>query len=122
MKPSYNTLVIESINSLPVNKGDYFTFESTLNAHVLVQCSINGNILRRIVIKSQFSSSSKQEALRMCIELFVNKKYEFDTEYYDKPTESFFCNEIHALFVNIPEPFKSMFEQLFSKQKENILL
>lgn len=53
------------------------------------------------------------EALRQAIERFINGDFYLEDRYFDREIKSFACNKIHYIDIQVGEPFKSLFEQLF---------
>jgi hypothetical protein len=109
MKFSQNILVIESLSTIP-EYGEYgVKIKAEMNAEI--KFHVNGNHFRSLIIKSEGKGYSDLDALKQAIQNFLNGEFYSENRYYD--ILIFACNNIHHIDIQVGEPFKSLFEQLF---------
>jgi hypothetical protein len=113
MELSHNILVIESLSTIPEHNEHIVRFKGEMNATIKFHCSINRNHFRSLMIKSEGKSYSDMEALKQTIQNFFNGDFYSDNRYFDREIKSFACNKIHYIDIQVGEPFKSLFEQIF---------
>lgn len=113
MKLSHNVLVIDSLSTIPEHNEHIVSVKGEINATIKFHCSVNGNHFRSLMIKSEGEAYSDMDALKKAIQNFLNGDFYSENRYYDREIESFACNKIHHIDIQVGEPFKSLFEQLF---------
>jgi len=120
MKTTYNILSIDELSYSPADDERMFWFEGELSFSIKFTCRDKEETIFRKRFKSYCRrADSTQDVLRICIEKFLNKAIEHvGDDIYMKD-----CNcivdrkNIHQLDVQLQEPFKSLFNDLFDKQK-----
>lgn len=123
MRTTLNVLSIESLSYTPRNDERTYWLEGELNFSVNFKCRDNGTTILRIRFKSYCRRSySIEDAMKTCIENFFNKKIEdVSTERYGRNCDCMIdWQNIHHVDVQVQEPFKSLFNDLFDKQKWEI--
>lgn len=110
---SHNVLVIESLSVMPEHNEHIVKVIGEMNATIKFYCSVNGNHFRSLIIKSEGKGYSDMEALKKTIQNFLNGDFYSENRYYDRESESFACNKIHHIDIQVSEPFKALFEQIF---------
>lgn len=113
MELSHNVLVIESLSVMPKNNEHIVEFIGKMNARVKFNCSVNGNHFRSLIIESEGKAYSDMEALRNAIQNFLNGDFYSENRYHDRESKSFACKKIHHIDIQVSEPFKALFEQIF---------
>ena len=113
MQLSHNVLVIESLSTIPEQNEHIVRVKGEMNATIKFYCSVNGNHFRSLVIKSEGKAYSNMDAIKEAIQNFLNGDFYSENRFYDSEIESFPCKNIHHIDIQVGEPFKSLFEQLF---------
>lgn len=113
MELSHNVLVIESLTTIPEHSENFVRFLGEMNATIKFHCSVNRNHFRSLIIKSEAKSYSDIDSFKQAIQNFLNGDFYSENRYYDIEIKSFACNKIHHIDIQVGEPFKSLFEQLF---------
>lgn len=108
-----NVLVIESLSTIPEHNEHIVRVKGEMNATIKFYCSVNGNHFRSLIIKSEGKAYSDMDALKQAIQNFLNGDFCSENRYYDREIKSFTCNKIHHIDIQVGEPFKSLFEQIF---------
>ena len=116
MATSHNVLTINSISTQLNETGFNYYVIAKVYAALCFYCSVNGNLFKKIEIISEGKSKSEMEALRVAIQNFINGVCYCNPQYYQVHIESYPSHKISHLSVEVGEPFKSMFEQLFDKE------
>lgn len=114
MEFSRNVLVIESLSVEPENHGILMLFKSELNASLKYICPNTGHTYQSIKIIAVSDGISRQEALKNAIEIFMNGNLiytKFEIHRVDR--ECIDNEKIDRVDILLPEPYKSLFEQLF---------
>lgn len=122
MEKSHNTLVIDAIETETGHDFQLAYCKATLKAHIDINCSVNGNLFRRVNLVSAGKRSSDREATRMAIEGFMFGFFISNTDYFDVDTMSFAHGGIdHVQYDHLPEPYKSLFKDLFEFERTDIM-
>lgn len=117
---SHNVLIIESISSIPEHDENIIRYRSEMNAKIKFHCSKNGNHFASLIIVSDGNGYSTNEAIKSAIQNFLNGNFYSERRIYDRETESYTCKNISHIDIQVGEPFKSLFEQLFDMQNWEI--
>ncbi len=114
MKLSHNTLVIKNLSTdMEQDALGFCRVHSNLEAEIQMICPVTRNVFRRISIKSENKGMGVEEALRKVIEDFINGRVESRLYFYDVPFDCDTHKRITHIDLQVPEPYKSIFEQLF---------
>ena len=113
MKLSHNVLVIERLSTIPEHSEHIVRVKGEMNATIKFHCSVNGNHFRSLIIKSEGKAYSDMDALKQAIQNFLDGDFYSENRYYQREIKSFACNKIHRIDIQVGEPFKSLFEQIF---------
>lgn len=110
---SINTLIIKSLTVNPIPDMDTLKFESELQTKIEFICAVTGKCFHEIIMNSNATSRSPIEANRKCIENYINKLFSFDSRPCAVHSKSEMHNKIDHIYIQLPEPYKSLFEELF---------
>ena len=113
MEISHNVLVIESLYTIPEHNEHMVSIKGEMNAIIKFHCSVNGSHFRSLMIKAEGKAYSDMDALKQAIQNFLNGNFYSEDRHYDREIKSFVCNKIHHIDIQVGEPFKSLFEQIF---------
>ena len=113
MERSNNVLLIESLSTIPEHSEHIIRVKGEMNATIKFHCSVNGNHFRSLKITSEGKAYSDMDALKQAIQNFLNGDFYSENRYYGREIKSFPCNKIHHIDIQVAEPFKSLFEQIF---------
>lgn len=115
-----NILTIESIEfeaktSSDLNDKIYEVyFLSELKARLDFYCSKNGTLFKRVNIVSQGRSRSADDVIKYAIQNFLDGNFSCEVNIYDVKVQSAVDSKIHSVKVELQEPYKSLFMQLFN--------
>lgn len=120
---SHNVL---KINSIDVALEEYFQgkrFKASLHATITFCCSVSGQLMKKIFLTSYYYSTGVDDAQRGAIQEFLDgRNVETYTQYF-RPTGnlgSTMHGKInHIDYADMPEPYYSMFRDLFNSDKWN---
>lgn len=123
---SHNKLIIESIESHTVNyilfDAPVFYIESFLIFNISFICPETTNTVKKLIFRTYGKSASLDESMKICVQKMLDHEYwNSETEIYD--AESKFINysdSIDEVQILTPEPFYSMFKNLFDSKKWKI--
>lgn len=111
---SENVLIIENLSIVPEEKEHgIMVLKSRMQSKIKFFCRITGNCFRERIIISENEGYSQNDALKNVIQDFINGKVYSTERIHDVQNECFTHNKINHVDVQLPEPFKSLFEQLF---------
>lgn len=113
MELSHNVLVIESLSTVPEHGKNMVLVRGKMNATVKFLCSVTGLHFRSLIIESEGEGYSDTTALKNAIQNFLFGYFYSETQYYSGEISSVASNKIHQVVIQVPEPFKSLFEELF---------
>jgi hypothetical protein len=113
MEKSRNVLVVECISIIPKQGERLMSYESTLEVNIKHHCSITNNHFMTTTIISDGWGYSQTESLKECVQNFFKGNSYFKTKIFDRPAYSFATNEIHSIDIQLTDPLKSLFVQLF---------
>jgi len=120
MQKCQNILVIKVIEccSEPCRIHSYHTesYATALKGCVESRCSITGLVFANLVFTANGWGRTEIDAVRDCIQNFLDKRVETKPEYSARAPEpeSEFHRDITDIRIELPEPFLSLFEQLFT--------
>ena len=77
---SHNVLSFDSIDLLPENDGFIYYFTSIFYSSICFLCSVSGELMSKLEIKSYGKGSSRDQAMKKAIENFFNNNTEVDYE------------------------------------------
>jgi hypothetical protein len=117
---SHNTLIIENLTTMPEYGEHTAQVSAAINAKIQFNCSLTGKMFMEIIISAEGNGYSEDRALKTAIQNFLDKRYHSEHRVYDIQVKSFASNKIHSLDIQVQEPFKSLFEQLFSNSNWEI--
>ncbi len=123
METSHNVLKIEAMQFEVDRSRDMIKIKARLLFKICFLCPITGNKYKELCMSSFGLDYSEKEALRKSVENFFQGKSEHDkTNTYDCKINcrSDFENIHHIDLNDIPEPYKTMFQDLFSTLNWNI--
>lgn len=115
-----NILVIEVIECIPdPDRSHSFhtvSYTSALKGRVESRCCVTALVFAELVFTANGHGRSDIAAVRDCIQNFLDKRVETKPEYRasDPDPESEFHRDITDYRIELPEPFLSMFEDLFT--------
>jgi len=114
MRLSHNVLIIESLSTQPEQSEMMMRFKSEIKSEIKFYCPVTGNHFRTTVITAESKGYSQEEDLKNVIHAFLNGDVYTENRYYNRPIECLADIEhIHHVDIQVQEPFKSLFEQLF---------
>lgn len=114
MPLSENVLVIESLSVKPEEKSNgMMVLKSRLNAKIKFLCRVKGNCFRTHIIVAENEGYSQNDAIKKVIQDFIDGNVITDVQYHNAENLSLAHNKINHVDVQLQEPFKSLFKQLF---------
>lgn len=119
---SENVLIIESLSVVPEEKEHgMMILKSRMEARIKFHCRVTGNCFREIIVIAENKGYSQTDTLKNVIQDFINGNVYSDNRFYDVKNECFAHNKINHVDVQLQEPFKSLFEQLFDMSSWEIM-
>lgn len=114
MKLSHNVLVIGSLSLDQERDYDTIKIRSKMESVIKFHCPVTGNHFKSIIVVADSQGYSTDNALRNVIQNFLNGNVSTRTRYFNREIN---ClpdhSKIHAVKIELQDPFKSLFEQLF---------
>jgi hypothetical protein len=111
---SENVLIIENLSLIPEEKEHGIMFlKSRMESRVKFFCRATGNCFRERIIIAENKGYSQNDTLKKVIQDFINGNVDSADRFHDVKNECFAHNKINHVDVQLQEPFKSLFEQLF---------
>jgi hypothetical protein len=121
MKKSFNTLIFESINIMPVKNEYYISVKAELNVCITFKCPETDKIFKRFSLKSEAIKLSDIEAIKECIEnLFNEEDYKRLQKHMDTYNVKINCMAhagIDSIQIELCEPFKQLIKDLLNNSK-----
>lgn len=117
---SINTLVIENLTLTPEYGEHTSKFVCELNTKIQFRCPVNKDVFMEIIMTSKGDGLSDESALNRAIQNFLNKKTRSENRLYDVQVNCEIPNKIHSVDIQVQEPYRSLFRQLFDMSKREI--
>lgn len=118
MQLSENILVIESLSVMPEETfHGTMTFKGEMKAEIQFICPVTGNKFRTLNISTKNKGYSQEDAIKKAIQDFMIGDVDADITIYNKSFECRIHNKVNYIDIQVGEPYKSLFEQLFDLSK-----
>lgn len=125
MQPSHNVLKIESIESISINSTYASYFDFRLNASINFYDAKSGKLKKKVILSAKQKAYSQQDGIREVINNFINGNFDIENimwldEHGENGSYIDHSKIHHVDFKDMPEPFCSVFADLFDISKWDI--